>query len=141
MAFLEGAEIEEMRLLPGIHEELGFYLGYVKHSGGTTWLTESAPFLTDVLIILLTTLLLYWKPAIRFKNEILLFGYLSPIGDLIYNYQGGFWRAGTDVADLHLLLPNSIVHAFFIISIVVGMIGYFKLRRQNVPSTPLSSIQ
>lgn len=41
-ALLDGAEIQEMRLLPGIHPDLGFYFGYVKHSGDTTWLTDAA---------------------------------------------------------------------------------------------------
>ncbi|MEL6975648.1 MAG: hypothetical protein AAGL29_09680, partial [Bacteroidota bacterium] len=58
MAYIEGAEIIELRLLPGIHDELGFYFGYVKHSGNTTWLTESAPFFVDILLILITSLIL-----------------------------------------------------------------------------------
>jgi len=44
VAWLEGAEISELRLLPGMHPELGFYFGYVMHSGETTWLTTAAPF-------------------------------------------------------------------------------------------------
>ena len=54
----EGAKILELKLLPGIHEELGFYFGYVKHSGTTSWLTEAAPFISDALIIFITFCLL-----------------------------------------------------------------------------------
>lgn len=129
MAVLEGANIEEMRLLPGVHEELGFYFGYVKHSGDTTWLTDAAPFLADVLVMIVTSILVILWPGIPFKRAILILGFFSPLGDMIYNYQGGLWREGTDVWDLRLVVPDIYVHLYFLISIIAGFIGYFHLRK------------
>ena len=55
-AVLEGAEILQLRLLPGIHDELGFYFGYVEHDGDVTWLTDAAPFITDSVLLLLAAI-------------------------------------------------------------------------------------
>lgn len=114
MAHLEGANIEELKLIPGIHEELGFYFGYVEYSKDTSWLTEAAPYFADILILALTFTILFWKPEIKFYKIILYFGFLSPIINLVYNYQGGFWREGNDFYDLLNLLPKVVVHLTFI---------------------------
>ncbi|NNJ82461.1 MAG: hypothetical protein HKP11_09725 [Flavobacteriaceae bacterium] len=135
MAYLEGAEILELKLLPGIHEELGFYFGYVKHSGDTTWLTESAPFFSDLIIVFITSLIITFIRPIRFHNALLLFGFGSPIVDLIYNYQGGLWRSGTDVSDLLELLPKSLVHATFILSIVLCVMLFLYFRKRKIKTT------
>ena len=50
---------------------------------------------------------------------LLFVGALSPLVDLIYNYQGGLWREGTDVHDLFLALPDGFVHGFFVLAITV----------------------
>ena len=55
-ALYEGFEIQEIRLLPGMHKELGFYFGYVEHSGEVTWLTGAAPFIADVALLLIASL-------------------------------------------------------------------------------------
>jgi hypothetical protein len=132
MAHLEGADIYELRLIPGIHDELGFYFAYVKHSEHTTWLTEAAPYFADILLLLITISLLLLKKNVRYFNEILLIGMLSPFIDLIYNYQGGLWRDGTDVADLLILLPGYIVHIVCIGSIVISMLAFFFLRNRRL---------
>jgi hypothetical protein len=136
MAYLEGAQIKELQLLPGVHEDLGFYFGYVKHSGDTTWLTESAPFYADLIIVLITCLILTFLRPIRFHNELLLFGFGSPIVDLIYNYQGGLWRSGTDVSDLLELLPKGLVHTSFILAIVLSVMFFLYFRKRKIKTTP-----
>jgi hypothetical protein len=136
MAYLEGAQIKELRLLPGVHEELGFYFGYVKHSGDTTWLTESAPFFTDLIIVFITSLILTFVRPVRFYNELLFFGIGSPIIDLIYNYQGGLWRSGTDVSDLLELLPKGLVHTLFILTIVICVMLFLYFRKRKIKTTP-----
>lgn len=128
-ASLEGATIEEVRLLPGIHPELGFYFGYVKHSGDTSWLTDAAPFLSDAALILATIVLLTLPMSGRARFLVVLFGLLSPLIDLAYNYQGGFWRAGTDVNDLFAVLPDWIVHAFFVVAMAVAVMSMRRQRR------------
>jgi hypothetical protein len=131
MAYLEGSKIEELRLLPGIHDELGFYFGYVKHSGDTTWLTECAPFFSDLLVLFLTTILLLKLKVKKYYREILLFGFISPVVDLIYNYQGGLWRSGTDVSDMLTLLPNWVVHSSFILTIGCSIYGLIYFRNKQ----------
>lgn len=139
MAYLEGAEIKELRVLPGIHEELGFYFGYVKHSGDTTWLTEAAPFFGDVLLVLLTSLILLWIKRGKYYTLILLFGLLSPIFDLVYNYQGGLWRKGTDVSDLLEMLPKVAVHSSFLLAIATSILLFLYFRRKGV-NNPIDSL-
>lgn len=136
MAYLEGAEIKELRLLPGIHKDLGFYFGYVKHAGDTTWLTESAPFFSDLILIIITGLILTYIRGIKFHDELLLFGMGSPIVDLIYNYQGGLWRKGTDVSDLLELLPESWVHTSFILTISISVMLFLYFRKRRIKTTP-----
>ncbi|NNJ88282.1 MAG: hypothetical protein HKP53_02685 [Eudoraea sp.] len=133
MAYLEGAEILEMRLLPGIHKELGFYFGYVKHSGDTSWLTEAAPFFSDLLLLITTSMILAKAKTSKYYDQILLFGIISPIVDLVYNYQGGLWRTGTDVADLLEMLPRIMVHTSFLLVIVASIIilYYYRNIRRN----------
>ena len=135
MAYLEGAEIIEMKLLPGIHKELGFYFGYVKHSGDTTWLTEAAPFFSDLIIIIITSAILIFSRIKRFHNVVLFFGIGSPIVDLIYNYQGGLWRTGTDVSDLLEILPKSLVHTSFILAIVLSVLTFLYFRKRNITTS------
>jgi len=131
MAYLEGAEIIEMKLLPGIHKELGFYFGYVKHSGDTTWLTEAAPFFSDLIIIIITSAILFYSRIKRFHIVFLFYGIGSPIVDLIYNYQGGLWRKGTDVSDLLEILPKGLVHTLFILAIVLSVLTFLYFRKRN----------
>ena len=131
MAYLEGADICELRLIPGIHEELGFYFAYVKHSEQTTWLTEAAPYMADILLLLITISLLLWKKNIRYFNAIMFLGILSPFINLLYNYQGGLWREGTDVADLFDLLPDFMVHIGFVASMMISLFALYFLRKRR----------
>ncbi|MBT8315367.1 MAG: hypothetical protein KJP26_12980 [Maribacter sp.] len=135
MAYLEGSKIEELKLLPGIHDELGFYFGYVRHSGDTTWLTESAPFFSDILIIMVTTILLLKINIKKYHREILFFGFVSPIVDLVYNYQGGLWRTGTDVSDMLNQLPKWTVHSAFILTICTSIYGFMYFRSRQKATT------
>ncbi len=122
-ALYQGAEIKTINLLPGIHAELGFYFGYVEHTGNVTWLTASAPFLADILLLILGFILL-WK--ITHENHwfiyIVIFAIISPLADLIYAYQSGLWRKGTDVANLFQEIANWSVHLFFLILITLGLL-------------------
>jgi hypothetical protein len=135
VAHLEGSKIEELRLLPGIHDELGFYFGYVKHSGNTTWLSECAPFFSDLIIVLLTTIILMKITFKKYYREVLFFGFVSPIVDLIYNYQGGLWRSGTDVSDMLTLLPDWAVHSSFILTICGSIYAFIYFRNRQKAST------
>lgn len=134
MARLEGAEIREIKLLPGIHKDLGFYFAYVNHAGETSWLTEAAPFFSDLLLMFIASAFLYWKRGTRYYNALLLLGFISPIIDLVYNYQGGLWREGTDVSDLLVHVPEAFVHIAFVTSILGAncALVFFRKRRINL---------
>lgn len=139
-AWLEGAEISEVRLLPGVNPELGFYFGYVVHSGETTWLTAAAPFLADAVVLLCAGLLIRWLavgPRGRFAFVML--GLVSPLADLVYNYQGGLWREGTDVRDLFLALPDAPVHGFFLLAITTGALLLLSIRGKSAHASSKSS--
>ena len=121
-ALFEGAEIQAIRLLPGMDNELGFYFGYVLHTGEVTWLTDSAPFIADAIFLVVAAFLLWKLPqGSRWRFYTLMFGIISPLADLTYAYQSGLWRSGTDVADLFLQLPSLAVHMFFLVAIVFGV--------------------
>ena len=131
-ALLQGVELIEVRLLPGVRDDVGFYFGYVIRGEGGTWLIDAAPFVTAVVWFLLAYLLLrrpsfperFWRPAF-------IIGAVSPLVDLIYNYQGGFWRRGTDVADLLASLPDLVVHLYFVSAIVLCGLGTRALWRER----------
>jgi hypothetical protein len=118
-----------MRLFPGVHPELGFYFGYVVHSGESNSLTDGAPFLSDVLLALAAFL---WSRSLRVGSRlrlaVILLGIVSPLMDLAYNYQGGLWRPGTDVWNLLQQLPAVPVHAFFVLSFVGAVAALRSLR-------------
>ena len=126
-ALLQGVELREVRLFPGIREDVGFYFGYVIRGDGGTWLIDAAPFFSALVWATAAYLILMnmsvhrrlWLPAV-------FVGLVSPLVDLAYNYQVGFWREGTDVSDLLASQPSVIVHLYFIFSIVLCI---FLLRR------------
>lgn len=137
MAYLEGANINKLKLIPGVNKELGFYFGYVEHSENTSWLTEAAPYFADILILVITFSILFWNPKIKNYKIILFFGFLSPIIDLVYNYQGGFWREGNDFYDLLILLPETVVHLTFILVIITScalLMVIIKYRTKSKPN-------
>jgi len=134
MASLEGASVPECKLFPGIHPNGSYYFGYVLISGGTSWLTIAGPFFSDLILLLITLTILIWKRNIKFYKIIFLLGFISPLIDLLYNYQGGFWRTISDVYRLNELLPKAIVH-FYFISLIIGTISLmFFFRKRRVES-------
>ncbi|OEK01328.1 hypothetical protein BFP97_07275 [Roseivirga sp. 4D4] len=126
-AYILGADIQELKLLPGIHAELGFYFGYVIHTGVESWLIDAAPFFIDGMLMLLALAWLSNKKTHKHFRIILLFGVVSPMADMAYNYQGGFWRNGTDVWDLLEALPDLPVHLYFVITMTLGYVTARKL--------------
>jgi hypothetical protein len=119
-AVVQGVEIREVRLIPGVHPELGFYFGYVARGDGGNWMIDAAPYVAAMAWFLVAWLLLRrierggsaWRP-------LFLIGGVSPLIDLAYNYQGGLWREGTDVHDLLVALPDGGVHAAFLTSMLL----------------------
>ncbi|MEM6432208.1 MAG: M50 family metallopeptidase [Deinococcota bacterium] len=117
---LQGVELIEVRLLPGVREDVGFYFGYVIRGDGGTWLIDAAPFISAVVWFLIAYIILRNRTLPnRLWLLVFLIGIVSPLVDLIYNYQGGFWREGSDVADLLVSLPDVVVHLYFGVAIAL----------------------
>jgi hypothetical protein len=134
-ALAQGVEIREVRLFPGIHPELGFYFGYVARGDGGTWMIDAAPFLAAMLWLFAAWLILRrLRRDSKFWSPLFLIGGVSPLIDLAYNYQGGFWRTGSDVHDLFQMLPDVLVHAFFLLSMAVCLVAL-----RNMRSIPIGS--
>lgn len=131
-AWSEGADIQKIQLLPEISDELGFTFGYVQSSGEVSWLTDAAPFMVDVLLMISAGFLLSkLKPQGRWYFIIMLFGIVSPLIDIAYGYLQGQWRAGTDVADLLRQGPDLLVHTMFLASIGLGVYLLRRARRRK----------
>jgi hypothetical protein len=132
-AWSQGVPLYEVRLFPGMHPELGFYFGYVSRGDGGTWLIDAAPFFAAVAWFILAFLVLR---RVRRKSPawlpLFVVGAISPLVDLIYNYQGGLWRQGTDVSDLFQALPDPLVHGFFVAATTICLIGLSVLRSSSV---------
>ena len=123
VAWAEGATIVELRLFPGYRADGGFYFGYARWRGSTTWLTTAAPYLVAGIIAIIGWL---WARRLRRgigKAAVVVLGLVGPFLDVAYNYQGGFWRPGTDVHRLFATLPNFWVHAFFLVSITLMVLA------------------
>lgn len=134
-AVLQDVEVSEVRLLPGIHPELGFYFGYVARGDGGTWLIDAAPFFAAMVWFTAAWLLLRrLEPDSKLRLPVLFIGCVSPLIDLAYNYQGGFWREGTDVHDLFEALPDVLVHGYFLLAMGLCVIG-LRAVRPPPPST------
>ena len=126
---LQGVELIEVRLLPGYREDVGFYFGYVIRGDGGNWLILAAPFLTAVIWFALAFMLLrQLRMPGRWWSAVFLLGIVSPLIDLVYNYQGGFWRAGSDVARLLDSLPDPVVHLGFLTAIALCILGLLNIR-------------
>lgn len=135
---LEGVQLIEVRLFPGYREDVGFYFGYVMRGDGGSWLIEAAPFV--VALIWFGSAFLLLRRAVLTDRAWLLAlvaGVISPLIDLIYNYQGGFWREQTDVADLFKALPDVAVHLYFISAILICLLGlsWLNQHRKRVSET------
>lgn len=131
VAWLEGASVLEVRLIPGLHPELGFYFGYVARNGGS-WITDAAPWLAALLWFAAGWWLLHkWQPKTRWFTPLFLWLLISPTVDLAYNYLGGFVREGSDVSDLFLALPDGWVHLAYWGALIICIWGIVTIRRRR----------
>lgn len=127
-AFLVGGRINEIRLTPGIHEELGFYWGYVSYTMEPHWIVKMLPFFIDTFSISIGFLIVIWSQIKSYDllRLLVLFLIVSPIIDLIYNYQGVFWRQTSDVYEITEMVNSWTIHLFFVTSILLSLISIRK---------------
>jgi hypothetical protein len=132
VARLEGARILEFVWWPTLTEKYGFLWGYVLWKGRTGWMTLAAPYIGD-----LVTCLIFFAVLIRFdlrprwlKLNLVVIGLVSPLANSLYNYLGIF-RGQNDVGRLVLDLPAPAVHAYFLVTLSLFVIGLVALARTD----------
>lgn len=122
-AMLQGADITEIRLLPSIHPTTGLLWGYVRWTGGSPdWITGSAPYLCDLIFIAIFYLLctqVHRMPRWLWLNCFII-GIVSPLINLVYNYQKVFTKGFGDVNALVLRFPPNLVHPVFLGAIALS---------------------
>ena len=129
---IEGVELIEVRLFPGYREDVGFFFGYVIRGDGGSWFIDAAPFLVAAAWLGIAFMLLRrYKLSGLTRLIALAVGIISPLVDLVYNYQGGLWRDNTDAADLFAVLPNVAVHLYFVSAISLCILGLRHLNQNH----------
>ena len=134
LAIVEGAVIEELVFWPTITHS-GFRWGYVKWSGDVSWATTAAPYVCD-----LATFVLFFMICrrMRFKRHwvwvnLVVIGLISPTVNSAYNYINGI-RGGGDVSRLFGALPNQVIHSYFVITLLVYVVGLLLVLKPKVNS-------
>jgi hypothetical protein len=129
-ALLEGCEVTDFVVLPSFQG--GFTFGYTGVAGDPGWLMHAAPFFCDLLAFAVAFLVCFFVERIPrwVWLNIVVIGIVGPLVDSVYNYQGGFWRFGTDVARLFAALPDLGVHLYFTVTIAGYLLGVLKYSRR-----------
>ncbi|MFP4346540.1 MAG: M50 family metallopeptidase [Anaerolineales bacterium] len=136
VALLEGAAIAEFVFWPTFAEGGGIRWGYVRWQGEVSWLSLAAPYVLDLLTFALG---LWICRRSTFKRRwiwlnVVVLTVLSPLANSLYNYAGGLRNGTNDVGRLLRLLPDGPVHAYFIVTLtlyVVGLVVLFRRRRKE----------
>ena len=134
MALAQGARIQQFVFLPSIGQDGGLLWGYVSYEGSTTWLTSAAPYFVDLLTYLVFFAICYSVQSLPrwLWLNLVIVGMISPMVNSLYNYQAGFWRPSSDVAQLLAVLPGPTVHLYFVATIAAyaaGLVVVFRYSR------------
>ena len=127
VAWLEGAQIVKIVLLPSWMEGKGFAWGYVRWKGQTDWLAIAAPYFVDLLTFLLFFFIckrLYFRRHWLWVNLVIL-GMISPLVNSLYN----LLRASnphSDVGRLLDVLPPAAVYSYFILTLGFYLYGLWQ---------------
>jgi hypothetical protein len=133
-AMLEGAQITQFVILPGWYNQQIIF-GYVRYLGSVSWLTTAAPYLLDLLTFSLVypvCMRVVFKQRWVWLNLVIL-GLISPAVNSLYQYLKPAWGMNGDAAELFSLLPDSGVHAYFILTLIgytLGLWAIFSHSRQ-----------
>ena len=123
-AVAEGAKIEQFVILPstaGGH----FFWGYVLWSGHTDWVPLAAPYLCDLLTYVV---FFFMCTRIPFRSHgvwvnLIILGLVSPLINSTYEYILSFTAPVSDVARLLSELPKLAVHSYFVVTLVLYVLG------------------
>lgn len=122
-ALMQGGEIREFVPWPAWTPN-GFYWGYVRWSGDVGWLATAAPYLCDLITF---AVFFFVCTRVSFRRHwvwvnLVAIGLISPLVNSAYNYISGVRGAG-DVALLLNALPDPAVHACFVTSALLYLVG------------------
>jgi len=134
-AILEGAAIKEFVFWPTV-TNAGFRWGYARWSGDVSWVTTAAPYVCDLatfFIFFLICTRMHFRHHWVWVN-LAAIGLISPIVNSVYNYTKGIIGGG-DVAGLFGVLPNHVIHSYFVITLLIYAVGLFLALRPEVNST------
>jgi len=129
VALLEGARVTEFVFWPSF-TKYGFYWGYVRITGSTDWVFLAAPYLVDLITFAIFFCVCMWL-LIRRKwiwLNLVIIGMISPFANSLYNYLGNS-GPNTDVGRLLEVLPNNVVHWYFLLTLAVYVLGIFLVFR------------
>ncbi|HKJ11200.1 MAG TPA: hypothetical protein VJ976_02295 [Ornithinimicrobium sp.] len=128
VAWMRGNEVTSLRWWPGSSDG-AWSLGAVTHVGPPHWTIDAAPYLVDVLLILIAALTLAVARGSVVRRVVLLALVISPVADLIWGWVGTMGRSGSDGADLIAASSAVWVHAAFALAVAAGVVV---LRRSRV---------
>ena len=139
VAFLQGAAIEEFVFWPTwVHSV--FRWGYVGWSGDVNWVVTAAPYLCDlatfIIIFAICTRVCFRRHWVWVN--LVAMGLISPLVNSAYNYLNGT-RGGGDVASLFKTLPSQLVHAYFVFTLAVYLVGLVLMLKPKSTVAPHGS--
>jgi hypothetical protein len=123
IAILGGGKVTEFVIWPSIRGRK-FYWGYVSYIGTTGWIFDAAPYFFDLITFYAFFIVCMWV-LIRKKwiwLNLVIIGLISPFVNSLYNYWGGLTKMN-DVGKLFRVFPNSIIHAYFISTLLIYLLG------------------
>jgi hypothetical protein len=132
VAWLQGAEINKFVFFPGMHGDI-FYWGYVQWTGQTGWTATAAPYFLDLLTFVVFFLICFRLPFKRhwlWLNLVIL-GMVSPLANSAYAYLRSFASFGNDVVRLLDVLPAWPVHAYFVFTLILYIVGLVLVFRRS----------
>lgn len=140
MAEIEGADVTNFVFWP--QSDLGrFTWGYTEWTGATTWWTDAAPYLCD-LVWFAGFFVLVTRAPIRnhlIWLNLVIIGLISPLVNSFVQWMAGiFGSPETDVAKWLDAGPDGLIHLYFLLTVaayVVGLVAvFFRVPRQLLPA-------
>jgi hypothetical protein len=131
-AWLQGADIVEFVVIPGVRDG-GLYFGYVQWSGGNpNWLTTAAPYFLDLLTFGIFFAVCYFGAFRRrwLWLNLVIIGMISPLVNSGYQYLKPGLQMGGDIGWLLLRLPPVWMHTYLIVTLVLYLVGLGLVFRQ-----------
>jgi hypothetical protein len=125
-------KIQQFAFLPSIVNGQ-LYWGYVNFQSDVSWPVIAAPYLVDLLTFSICFIICL---RVKFSHRwiwlnLVIIGLISPLINSAYNYLGGLFRSN-DVSYLLDNLPSTLVHVYFIFTLLIYLIGLIIVLRSSI---------